>query len=1074
MNNRLQLHRHEEVFETRTLALDYISDMLKSKALFAEPCIVAYGDKQEPNIILAIGSVGDGTQKSGNRIFTIDSAKLEEDVAEMKQSVEDNVELVNNLKSKFETLIASCGFNADGTYIKDIDDDLLKKANSLNDAIKILSYALQELDKITTITTQNTETLELLSTQDSTNGTVIAGNVKISTYGELDPDFNDNIIIRMNDGIFASADLTYDDKTGVLKFAVSGKKADGTSGVKILEKELKLGLHEELISVAYNKENEKIILTLKDTNGQIVTKEVPASELVDEWEIFNAQDSAIYLTKERKLNGKDVLSADVIISDGANNILKKSTTTGGLFVKGTADNIKYKTNITVEQALDSISGNCENNLEAAKQYTDTKVNAEKDRATTAEQALQTSITNEVSRATSAEKELSDLISVINGDNETDGSIKKALKDAKAYTDIETERATAAEQALSGKIALINGNEAQEGSIKKALKDANTYTDSKVKEETDRAMAAEQAISQQISVINGNEAQEGSIKKALKDAKDYTDTELDAHIADANTKFQSLQNAIDAEVKRATIHGDDTNTLNMVVTQTSESGTTIIGNVRISDTRNNILIADQAGLYTTVSLDYNTAENALYFYNGIEDPKKIKLSEVSVLADSYYDAAQKKIVLVFETTGGVQKTLEIPVADLLSDWAIGRKPESAVILTKEDTGGTITLYGDVDVSTDSDNLLKKTNGTLKASNQSTAIMYSGTTSVKEKMDAMIADIQNNKAEAKNYTDTQVQAEKDRATAAEQAEATRAMGVETDLQNQITAEIARATKAESDETTRATNAEKALQASIDLNKSSIDLLNADKDTPGSFKHGDYLVSENMKKLINDEATRAQDAESNLQSQIDKLNGSGSGSMADFLQQAKDYTDNAVAPIPGQIEAAKQEAINTAATDATNKANTAKQEAIAEAAEDATNKAEQALADAKLDATAKANQAKEDAVEIAAQDATNKANQALADAKQYTDNNHIYVTGVTASLDGYLLTFKFKDSSLNFQVDLTEMIQRAIAEAVSQAVTQASQGITYAGLDSDSCHVTVDNNAYPRTIKVDVYRIDNGLFA
>ena len=59
------------------------------------------------------------------------------------------------------------------------------------------------------------------------------------------------------------------------------------------------------------------------------------------------------------------------------------------------------------------------------------------------------------------------------------------------------------------------------------------------------------------------------------------------------------------------------------------------------------------------------------------------------------------------------------------------------------------------------------------------------------------------------------------------------------------------------------------------------------------------------------------------------------------------------------------------------TAKQEAINAAAEDATEKANQALADAKSYADTK----KQEAIDAAAGDATNKANQALADAKEYT---------------------------------------------------------------------------------------------
>lgn len=81
-----------------------------------------------------------------------------------------------------------------------------------------------------------------------------------------------------------------------------------------------------------------------------------------------------------------------------------------------------------------------------------------------------------------------------------------------------------------------------------------------------------------------------------------------------------------------------------------------------------------------------------------------------------------------------------------------------------------------------------------------------------------------------------------------------------------------------------------------------------------------------------------------------------------------------VTGAITTAKQAAIDTAAADATSKADAAKADAIA----DAKTKADKALEDAKAYADTK----KTEAVEAAATDATTKASQALANAKAYTD--------------------------------------------------------------------------------------------
>ena len=1073
--NRLRLLRHDEIFQDRESAVDYINEMLKSQALYAEPAIVKYGQAQNPNIIIAIGSVGDGTQKSGNRIFIIDTAKIEESVQEVVEQVKDDAQVVEELKDKFTILINSCGLAEDGSYIKDINDDLLRNANSLNDAIKVLSYALQELDKITTITAKETNTIKLTATQDTNNGTVLTADAKISTYGELDPDFNDNIIVPMTDGLFAAVDLVYDENKGILTFTASGKREDGNVGVKIIEKNFKIGLHTKLQSITYNPDTEKFIIKMTDSDGNEVIERVPASGIITEWEVYNAPDSAILLTKERNKAGKDKLSADVILSSGNNNILKKSPTTGGLMVKGTADNIKYDTNLTVKDKLDLLASTDASNLDLAKAYTDTQVAIEKERATAAENAIQGQLDSEINRAKAAEKANADAIAIINGDNETQGSIKKALKDANAYTDAEKERATEAEQNLQKQLDILNGNEAVSGSVKESLKLAKQYTDEKVQAEKDRAMAAESEINKAIAIINGNEAEEGSVKNAIKKANDYTDSKIAESNTVINNRFEELENQIAADENRAKFTAEDTTTIDFTYKQDDTNGIVLTGDVKLSDSNGNILKAENGGLYASVTMDYNLKENAIYFYSSeLDEPKKMVLSSGSLVSNAYYDASKKVIVLELENAAGETQHIEIPVADLISGWQVGRKPGSAVILTKEQVNGTDYLYADVDVSADKDNLLTKNNGVLKVSNSASNIIMSGTTSVKAYLEDLANTVNINKTEAKTYTDTQVQAEKDRAMLAEQNETNRAMGVETDLQKQITAEIERATKAEENETTRATNAENTLNAKIESNKQAIDVLNADKDVPGSYKHGDMLVTEQLTHLLNDETSRAQDAEKYLQEQIDKLNGTGSGSLADILQQAKDYTDNTFAPVPGLIEQAKQEAISTAAADATEKANQAKLEAINTAAQDATDKMNDAIETAADDATMKANQAKQEAIDAAAADATEKANQALEDAKDYADANDKYTTGATVNADNYTVTIKFKDSSLDYTFDLTPIINKAVADAVKQAMEGAAQNIQYQGVQSDSCIVTVDNSATPRTIKVDVFQIDNGLFA
>lgn len=167
--------------------------------------------------------------------------------------------------------------------------------------------------------------------------------------------------------------------------------------------------------------------------------------------------------------------------------------------------------------------------------------------------------------------------------------------------------------------------------------------------------------------------------------------------------------------------------------------------------------------------------------------------------------------------------------------------------------------------------------------------------------------------------------------------------------------------------------------------------------------------------------------LQEEINRATGVESG-----LNTRLQTIENAVGEtgsVSQAIESAKQEAINEASTDATNKANTAKTEAIASAnahtdeevakitlttgsangtvafkgedvavkglgsaayavaeafdvAGSADNAKTEAINEAALDATNKANAAKAGAISEAAADATNKAEAAETNAKAYTD--------------------------------------------------------------------------------------------
>lgn len=378
------------------------------------------------------------------------------------------------------------------------------------------------------------------------------------------------------------------------------------------------------------------------------------------------------------------------------------------------------------------------------------------------------------------------LDIITGPEYTEGSIENGVKEAKDYTDTkvaeERERAMTAEESINDKVSIINGNEAVEGSIKNAIKQSKDYTDTKVAEERERAMTAEQALNDKINVLNGNEAVEGSVSNAIKQSKDYTDTkvsdealtrsnevsrletlisgkanssdvytkaEIDAkgYLTDANlalyatkselnntaSAIESVNNAqntrldaleasdatqntkienIESELVKVNVVDEDTNSIDVNVSKTN-SGTKVKADLRLDSTVSNIIRVGGNGVYATIDLTYNSATNTLTLNNGVET-KDIQLSEHTLVNSGYYDSENKQIVLVV-TANGQTSNIAIPVSDLVNKLVVSNSDNNPVNLHLEPNNqGVDTLSANIDISTLDSNAIVNNNGTLYAS------------------------------------------------------------------------------------------------------------------------------------------------------------------------------------------------------------------------------------------------------------------------------------------------------------------------------------------------------------------------
>ena len=120
------------------------------------------------------------------------------------------------------------------------------------------------------------------------------------------------------------------------------------------------------------------------------------------------------------------------------------------------------------------------------------------------------------------------VNTLRGDENTVGSVAKALKDAKTYTDgaIDTLVTTGQVKTNTEAIAILNGSETTPGSVAKALKDAKDYADSKKKEATDYA------DSKITDLVNNGQVKTNTTAIATLNADAQTEGSVDYKIAQA--------------------------------------------------------------------------------------------------------------------------------------------------------------------------------------------------------------------------------------------------------------------------------------------------------------------------------------------------------------------------------------------------------------------------------------------------------------------------------------------------------------------------------------------------------------
>ena len=312
----LQLLTHKQIFANREDAATYFEDNFKPYALAGEPAIAFYGEEKSPKAIIAIGTSTD------KRIFFIDVEELSEQIKALDEVTEEEKEEIADAVDLIKDIISACGLTFDEnkktnrvTYEPDIKDEVICDAKSLGEAINLISKFVQKGFKDSALKVEDTETIKLVYTDSEDGGKLLKANVKLSESGDSDDvDFNDNIICKKSDGIYATSNLEYDADKHQLVFTSSGYK-DGKYKDDAHRKTISL---EEHSSIDVENHNHNIALTINKVSG----------------------------------TNKYIISGDVVLSENVHNILEVEN--NALLVKGISSKIQYA-NTTVEKELDNIN-----------------------------------------------------------------------------------------------------------------------------------------------------------------------------------------------------------------------------------------------------------------------------------------------------------------------------------------------------------------------------------------------------------------------------------------------------------------------------------------------------------------------------------------------------------------------------------------------------------------------------------------------------------------------------------------------------------------------------------------------
>lgn len=527
-----------------------------------------------------------------------------------------------------------------------------------------------------------------------------------------------NIIYEKADGYYATAALKYFNKENKLVFTTSNVTGGTTT------EEIKLNSVEAFKKIVYDPVTETLIIMYVDGNGDIQECDVPIGQMMQDWEWDIVNDGHnVKLHKQRVVGGNDKVSADAAIYDDPDNILVDKN--HELFVKGTADNIRYGRDGNVSDELDKLNAN-DADINARLNETSGKVDtlrvefdAEVARATSEEQRIEDKLNNEITRSKEKDAEHDSKIS----------TIEQTIGDGFSIDGHET--ITYKFNELSAKTNTI--------SAKTDTIDANLgLLSAKTEAEIVRAKSEEQRIEKKFDDALGNGF---DIRNTVRDEFDREKSERTGEDA----RLQAEIDALSADTKGKLI--DVINLDHSIDVDKTDPVKPVIS-VNLSDEQienmPNVIKLNNDGLYAGVDLDYyfesGTSKNVLVFKT-TNGTKTFDLKTNSVVDKIHYDPTREAIIIEYTVNGKRMPDVVVPVHDLINEWRVSEDTNGAIKLSKyRESGATQdVLYAESIISDHEDNILINDNGTLYVSGAQIEQNKADISALGNRMDAAEADI-----------------------------------------------------------------------------------------------------------------------------------------------------------------------------------------------------------------------------------------------------------------------------------------------------------------------------------------------